>query len=103
MKKDTTKELEEIKERLNSLFDRKEITGFYLMFDRGFEDYEQEIRINFLQMCIVYQTIVNVIAYLKGCTDDEAKKCIEEMVELSTMHREAGTLKEMMEREEDDE
>lgn len=99
MKKDTTRELEEIKERLNELFDRKEITGFYLMFDRGFEDYEQEIRINFLQMCIVYQTIVNVIAYLKDCTNVEAKKCIEEMVELSTMHREVGTLKKMMERE----
>lgn len=98
MKKDTTKELEEIKERLNSLFDRKEITGFYLMFDRGFEDYEQEIKINFLQMCTIYQTIVNVIAYVKDCTADEAKKSIEELVELSTMHREAGTLKEMMER-----
>lgn len=98
MKEQTTKELEEIKERLNRLFDRKEITGFYLMFDRGFEDYEQEIKINFLQMCIVYQTIVNVIAYVKDCTSDEAKKYIEELVELSTMHREAGTLEEMMEK-----
>lgn len=98
MKEEARKELDEIKVRLKKLFDEKEISGFYLMVDRGFEDYDQEIEINLLQMCAIYRTMLEVIAYKKGYTTDEARKFIDALVEITTERRGAGTLKEMMEK-----
>lgn len=103
MREEATKELTEIKERLERLFDEKEITGFYLMVDRGFEDYEQMVQINLLQMCAIYRTMLDVIAYEKGYTREEARKFIDALEEVSAMRRAAGTLEEVMGKGEDDE
>lgn len=103
MNEEAAKRLNEIKEGLKKLYEEKEITGFYLMVDRGFEDYAQEIKINLLQMCSIHQTMLNIIAYMKGYTTDEARKFIDALEEITATQRDAGALKEMMERAEDDE
>lgn len=98
MREEARKELDDIKVRLNRLLEERAITGFYLMIDRGFEDYEQEIEINLLQMCAIYRTMLEVIAYKKGYTRDEARKFIDALEEVSAMRREDGSLVELMEK-----